>query len=45
MKPVSLKFLAKELGLSQGTVSRALNDFPVIRDATRQSVLPCCRKI
>ncbi|MDC3311618.1 LacI family DNA-binding transcriptional regulator [Alphaproteobacteria bacterium] len=44
MKPVSLKFLAKELGLSQGTVSRALNDYPDISDATRQRVLLAAEK-
>ena len=38
MQRVSLKFLAKELGIAEGTVSRALNDYPDISDATRARV-------
>lgn len=38
MARVSLKFLASELGLAEGTVSRALNDYPDISEATRTRV-------
>ena len=38
MQRVSLKFLAKELGIAEGTVSRALNDYPDISAATRERV-------
>ena len=38
MQRVSLKFLAKELGIAEGTVSRALNDYPDISEATRLRV-------
>ena len=38
MQRVSLKFLAKELGIAEGTVSRALNDYPDISEATRERV-------
>lgn len=36
---MKLKDLAKELGLSQTTVSRALNGFPEVREATRLKVM------
>jgi len=35
---MNLKELAASLGLSQTTVSRALNDYPEVRDATRKRV-------
>ena len=38
-KPMNLKQLAEHLGLSQATVSRALNGYPEIREATRNKVL------
>lgn len=38
MKKVSLKALSESLGLSEGTVSRALNDYPDISEHTRQRV-------
>ena len=44
MEKVSLKFLARELGLTEGTVSRALNDYPDISQATRARVLACAEK-
>ena len=37
--------LAKELGISTGTVSRALNGKPDVNDATRQRVLEAARRI
>ena len=36
--PLRLKELAKQLGLSQTTVSRALNGYPEVSEATRQRV-------
>ena len=44
MQRVSLKFLAKELGVTEGTVSRALNNYPDISEATRQRVLEVAEK-
>ena len=44
MQRVSLKFLAKELGIAEGTVSRALNDYPDISDATRARVKETAKK-
>lgn len=41
MTRVSLKFLASELGLAEGTVSRALNGYPDISAATRERVRQC----
>ena len=38
MQRVNLKFLAKELGVSEATVSRALNDYPDISQVTRNRV-------
>lgn len=38
MQPVSLKALSAHLGLSDGTVSRALNDYPDIASRTRDRV-------
>ena len=38
MQKVSLKFLANQLGLTEGTVSRALNGYPDISAATRERV-------
>ncbi|MGR3365055.1 MAG: LacI family DNA-binding transcriptional regulator, partial [Maritimibacter harenae] len=36
---MTLKDLAKELGLSPTTVSRALNGFPEVSEATRKRVV------
>ena len=44
MQRVSLKFLAKELGIAEGTVSRALNDYPDISEATRERVKEVAKK-
>lgn len=38
MQRVGLKFLANELGVSEATVSRALNDYPDISHSTRNRV-------
>ena len=39
MKSMNLKQLAEHLSLSQATVSRALNGYPEIKEATRNRVL------
>lgn len=44
MKRASLKSLAKELGIAEGTVSRALNDYPDISPATRERVKALAEK-
>ena len=44
MQKVSLKFLASELGLAEGTVSRALNGYPDISAATRERVQALAKK-
>ena len=44
MQKVSLKFLANELGLAEGTVSRALNGYSDISEVTRQRVVDCAEK-
>ena len=44
MAKVSLKFLAQELGLTQSTVSRALNNYSDISEATRQRVKQAAEK-
>ena len=44
MQKVSLKFLAQELGLAEGTVSRALNGYSDISLATRERVIACAEK-
>ena len=41
---MNLKELAELLDLSQATVSRALNGYPEVREATRQRVLDAARK-
>jgi len=38
-KPVTIKSIAKELGVSFSTVSKALNDNPLIKEETRKMVL------
>lgn len=40
---MNLKELSKELGLSQTTVSRALNGYPEVSDSTRQKVQDAAR--
>ena len=42
---MNLKDLAGELGLSQTTVSRALNGYPEVSEATRQRVLEAARRL
>ncbi len=42
---INLKRLAENLGLSQTTVSRALNGYPEVREATRQRVLAAARQL
>lgn len=41
----TLKDLARELGLSQTTVSRALNGFPEVNEATRLRVVEAARRL
>ena len=41
---MKLKELAERLGLSQTTVSRALNGYPEVREATRQRVVEAARR-
>ena len=41
---MNLKELSKTLGLSQTTVSRALNGYPEVRDSTRQRVLDAAER-
>lgn len=43
-KPIGIRQLAKQLSLSVGTVSRALNDQPGVREKTRQQVLLAAKK-
>ncbi len=43
-KKMKLKELAGQLGLSQTTVSRALNGYPEVSEATRQRVLDAARR-
>ena len=40
---MNLKILSDLLGLSQTTVSRALNDYPEVSEKTRQKVLKAAR--
>ena len=40
---MNLKELSEKLGLSQTTVSRALNGYPEVREATREKVLAAAR--
>ncbi len=39
MTPVTIRDVAREAGVSPGTVSRAMNDSPLVNEATRQRVL------
>ncbi len=45
MQPVSLKALSTHLGLSDGTVSRALNDYPDISSRTRARVKAAAQEL
>ena len=38
-KPVTIKSIAKELGISFSTVSKALNNNPLVKEETRRLVL------
>ena len=40
---MNLKELSEKLGLSQTTVSRALNGYPEVKEATRQKVIEAAR--
>ncbi|MBI4047829.1 MAG: LacI family DNA-binding transcriptional regulator, partial [Devosia nanyangense] len=42
---MKLKELAAELGLSQTTVSRALNGYPEVNEATRQRVSEAAQRL
>jgi LacI family transcriptional regulator len=44
-KPVNLRRLSEVLGLSQTTVSRALNGFPEVNEATRARVIEAARRL
>ena len=44
LKTMNLKELSRNLGLSQTTVSRALNGYPEVSDATRRRVLEAARR-
>ncbi len=43
--PVTLKDIANELGVSMGTVSRALKDYPGISEKTRKAVKALAKKL
>ena len=43
--PVTLKDIATELGVSMGTVSRALKDYPGISDKTKKAVKDLAKKL
>ena len=40
----TLKYIAKELGVSVSTVSRALNGKSVVKEATRRKVMDAAKK-
>ncbi len=42
---MTLKQLAQHLGISQSTVSRALNGFPEVNERTRQKVIEAAKKL
>ena len=42
---MNLKQLSEQLGLSQTTVSRALNGYPDVSEATRQRVVELAREM
>lgn len=43
-RPMNLKELSQQLGLSQTTVSRALNGYPEVSESTRERVAAAARK-
>lgn len=45
MGKITIDQISKRTGLSRGTVSRALNDRPDIREGTKQRVLAECKKL
>ena len=45
MKPVTIKDIARELGVSVSTVSRALQNHPDISESTKELVRECARKL
>lgn len=45
MKPITIKDIARELGISVSTVSRALQNHPDISEQTKVIVRECARKL
>ena len=45
MKPITIKDIARELGISVSTVSRALQNHPDISEQTKVLVRECARKL
>ncbi|MHA1524863.1 MAG: substrate-binding domain-containing protein [Alphaproteobacteria bacterium] len=45
MSKISLKLLSEHLGLTEGTVSRAINDYPDISSRTRDKVKQAAREL
>ena len=45
MKPITIKDIARELGISVSTVSRALQNHPDISERTKQLVRECAQKL
>ncbi|MDE2739794.1 MAG: LacI family DNA-binding transcriptional regulator, partial [Paracoccaceae bacterium] len=45
LNPMTLKQLAQHLGISQSTVSRALNGFPEVNEKTRKKVLAAAKQL
>ena len=44
-KPVTIKSIAKELGISFSTVSKALNNNPLVKEETRRLVLDTAKEM
>lgn len=45
MKPITIKDIARELGISVSTVSRALQNHPDISDRTKEMVQACAKQL
>lgn len=45
MKPITIKDIARELGISVSTVSRALQNHPDISEKTKEQVKACAREL